>query len=48
MKELAKKEILKLLKANIIYSIVNSTWVSPVHVMSKKGGQWQWKMRTMN
>jgi len=33
-----KKEILKLLKAGIIYTILDSVWVSPVHVVPKKGG----------
>ena len=38
MKEVARKEILKLLEACIIYPIVNSRWVSPVHCVPKKGG----------
>ena len=38
MKEVVKKEILKLLDAGIIYPISNSNWVSPVHVVPKKGG----------
>ena len=38
MKELVKDEILKLLKVGIIYSISDSRWVSPVHVVPKKGG----------
>lgn len=33
-----KKEILKLLAAGVIYPISDSTWVSPVHVVPKKGG----------
>ncbi|KFK22159.1 hypothetical protein AALP_AAs43032U000600 [Arabis alpina] len=33
-----KKEILKLLEAGIIYPILDSPWVSPVHVVPKKGG----------
>jgi len=33
-----KIEILKLLKADIIYPISNSTCVSPVHVVPKKEG----------
>jgi len=33
-----KKEILKLLKVDIIYPISDSNWVSPVHVVPKKGG----------
>ena len=38
MKEVVKKEILKLLDAGIIYPISDSSWVSPVHVVPKKGG----------
>jgi hypothetical protein len=33
-----KKEILKLLDANIIFPISDSKWVSPVHVIPKKSG----------
>jgi hypothetical protein len=32
------KEIHKLLDAEIIYPISDSKWVSPVHVVPKKGG----------
>ena len=38
MKEVVKKEIMKLLDAGIIYPISNSDWVSPIHVVPKKGG----------
>ena len=38
MKEVVRKEILKLLEAGIIYPIVDSQWVSPVHCVPKKGG----------
>ncbi|CAM8892938.1 unnamed protein product [Rhodiola kirilowii] len=38
LNDVVKKEILKLLDAGIIYSIVDSEWVSPVHVVPKKGG----------
>ena len=38
MKEAVKKEIMKLLDAGIIYPISNSDWVSPIHVVPKKGG----------
>ena len=34
--EVGKKEVTKLLQANIIYPISNNTWVSPVHVVTKK------------
>jgi len=38
MKEVVKKEILKFLKADIICQSSNSKWISPVHVVPKKGG----------
>ncbi|CAO2822820.1 unnamed protein product [Amaranthus hypochondriacus] len=38
MKEVVKKEVLKLLAAGIIYPISDSKWVSPVQVVPKKGG----------
>ena len=38
LKEVVKKEILKLLDASVIYPISDSTWVSPVHCVPKKGG----------
>ncbi|KAG7585657.1 Ribonuclease H-like superfamily [Arabidopsis thaliana x Arabidopsis arenosa] len=38
LKEVVKKEILKLLEAGVIYPISDSTWVSPVHCVPKKGG----------
>ncbi|CAA7056274.1 unnamed protein product [Microthlaspi erraticum] len=38
LKEVVKKEILKLLDAGIIYPINDSTWISPVHCVPKKGG----------
>jgi len=38
MQEVVKKEILKLLKAGIIYSISDSAWVLLVHVVPKKRG----------
>ena len=38
MKEVVKKEVLKWLNARFIYAISNSPWVSPVHVVPKKGG----------
>ena len=36
MMEVVKDEILKLLKADIIYLISDSRWVSPIHVVQKK------------
>ena len=38
MKEVVRKEVLKWLNAGFIYSISDSSWVSPVHVVPKKGG----------
>jgi hypothetical protein len=38
MREVVEKEVLKLLKAGVIYPISDSEWVSPVQVVSKKGG----------
>ena len=38
MKEVVKKEILKLLDAGVIYPISDSKWVSPIHFVPKKGG----------
>jgi hypothetical protein len=38
MREVVKKEVLKLLKARVIYHISDSEWVSPVQVVLKKGG----------
>ena len=38
MKEVVRTEILKLVEESIIYPIVDSRWVSPVHCVPKKGG----------
>jgi hypothetical protein len=38
MREVVRKEVLKVLKARVIYPISDTEWVSPVQVMSKKGG----------
>ena len=38
MKEVVRKDILKLLEAGIIYPIADSDWVSHVHCVPKKGG----------
>jgi hypothetical protein len=38
MREVVKKEVIKLLDAGIIYQVPNSEWVSPVHCLPKKGG----------
>ena len=38
MKEVVRKEILKLLEAGIIYPVVDSDWVRTIHCVPKKGG----------
>jgi len=38
MREVVKKEVLKLLHVGIIYVVPHSEWVSPVQVVPKKGG----------
>ena len=38
MKEVVRKKILKWLDAGIIYAIANSSWVSPIQCVPKKGG----------
>lgn len=38
IKEVVKKEVIKLLDVGLIYPILDSPWVSPVQVVPKKGG----------
>ncbi|GJR08695.1 reverse transcriptase domain-containing protein [Tanacetum coccineum] len=38
IQEVVKKEIVKVLDSSIIYPIVDSPWVSPIHCVPKKGG----------
>jgi hypothetical protein len=38
LKEVVRKEVIKLLEASIIYPIDDSKWVSPVHCVPKKEG----------
>jgi hypothetical protein len=38
MRDVVMKEVLKLLKARVIYPISDSEWVSPIQVVPKKGG----------
>jgi hypothetical protein len=38
MKEVVRKEVLKWLDADVIYPISDSSWVSLVQVVPKKGG----------
>jgi hypothetical protein len=41
MKEIVKKEVLKLLHVDIIYLVPNSEWVSPVQVVLTKEIKYQ-------
>ena len=38
MKEVVRNEVLQWLNAGFIYAILDSPWVSPVHVVPKTGG----------
>jgi hypothetical protein len=38
MREVVKKEVLKPLKAGVVYLVSDSEWISPVQVVSKMGG----------
>ena len=38
MKEVVRKEVIRLIESGIIYPIADSKWVSPVHCVPKKGG----------
>ena len=38
LSDVVKKEVQKLLETGIIYPISDNKWVSPVHVVAKKGG----------
>ena len=38
MKEVVKKEVLKILDVGVIYPIADSKWVSPTQVVPKKSG----------
>jgi hypothetical protein len=38
MREVVKKEVIKLLDAGISYPVPHSEWVSPIHYVPKKGG----------
>jgi hypothetical protein len=48
MREVVKKEVLKLLHARIVYPVPNIEWVSPIQVVPKKGGMTIIKMKRMN
>ena len=38
MREVVKKEVLKVLHAEVFYPVPNSEWSSPMQVVPKKGG----------
>ncbi|GKC72970.1 hypothetical protein Tco_1118853, partial [Tanacetum coccineum] len=38
VQDVVKAEIVKLLDSGLIYAILDSPWVSPIHVVPKKGG----------
>jgi hypothetical protein len=38
MRDVVKKEVIKLLDAEIIYPVPHCKWASPVHCVPKKGG----------
>ena len=38
IREVVKKEVLRLLNVGIIYPISDREWVSPIHCVPKKGG----------
>jgi hypothetical protein len=48
MREVVKKDALKLLHARIIYPMPHSKWISPIHVVPKKEGMTVVKMKRMN
>ena len=48
MKEVVRKEVLKWLNAGFICAISDSSWVSLVHVVPKKGGFTVIRMKRMN
>jgi hypothetical protein len=48
MREVVKKEVLKLLKPGVIYPVSDNEWVSLVQVVPKKGGITVIPMRKMN
>ena len=48
MREVVKKEVLKLLHVEIIYHVPHSEWVSPIQVVPKKGDMTVVKIKRMN
>jgi hypothetical protein len=41
LKYIVKEELQKLLRANLIYPILDSQWVSPLVIVPKKNGKWR-------
>jgi hypothetical protein len=41
LKDIVKEELQKLLRANLIYPISDSHWVSPLVIVPKKNGKWR-------
>ena len=41
LKDIVKEELQKLLRANLIYPISYSQWVSPLVIVSNKNGKWR-------
>jgi hypothetical protein len=48
MREVVKKDVFKLLYAEIIYPALHSEWVSPIQVIPKKGGMTVVKNKKIN
>jgi hypothetical protein len=41
LKDIVKEELQKLLRANLIYPISDSQWVSPLVIVPKNNGKWR-------
>jgi hypothetical protein len=41
LKDILKEELQKLLRANLIYPILDSQWVSPLVIVPQKNGKWR-------
>jgi hypothetical protein len=41
LKDIVKEELQKILRANLIYSISDSQWVSSLVIVPKKNGKWR-------
>jgi hypothetical protein len=40
LKDIVKEELKKRLRANLIYPILDSQWLSPLVIVPKKNGKW--------